>query len=200
MTRLGVNVHGFSLPEVLVSTFFVGFFGLMLHEFHRTVLKSVRTQEEVAQAQLAARVAIEMMSHELRVSGYSGAGQPLVGLRVATPQRIDIQADLTGDGDTDDANEVVSYRYDSSREALMRATGGAAPQPMVERVPAGLFTLRYRDQAGGELTGDLDATARGRVRAIEITLGVVCITTDPALPTARVIVETGRIQLRNPAS
>lgn len=198
MSRRQLAANGFSLPEVMVSSFFVVLFGLLLHEFHRGALRSVRTQEEISQAHDSARVVIEVMTHELRLAGYSAAGQSLTGLSVATPERIEIQCDLDGDGDTDDANEVIDYRYDGTREAVMRATGGGTPQPMLDRVPSGGFTLRYLDRDAIELPGDLDATARQRVRRVEISLAVTYVSPDPAL-SARVLRHTANVELRNRA-
>ena len=195
MRRL--DSRGVSLPEALVSTFFAVLFAAMMQQFNRSVLRAVRGQEELGGAQQAARVVTEIMTHELRLAGFSGAGQPLARLRVASPQVIEIQADLNGDGDIDDSNEIIGYRYDETREALMRSTGSAAPQPLIDHVPAEDFTLRYRDDAGVELTGDLSPAQRDRVRLVEINLGVTYVSPDPAQPGTRVLRHTVFAELRN---
>lgn len=179
--------------------FFAVLFAAMLHQFNRAVLRAVRVQEELGGTQQAARVVTEMMTHELRLAGYNGAGQMLARLRIANPQEIEFQADLNGDGDTDDSNEVIGYRYDKTREAVMRSTGGGAPQPLVDHVPADGFALRYRDNAGVELVGDLSRTQRDRVRLVEINLGVTYVNPDPAQPGSRVLAYTVVAELRNHA-
>ncbi len=125
MTPRTIAEDGFSLPELLVSMLFVVWFGAMLHQFSRAMLHSVRLQEERGWAQETVRVAVEVMTHELRLGGYSADGRPIAVLRTATADEVAIQSDLNGDGDTNDANEVISYRYDAGRQALMRATGAA---------------------------------------------------------------------------
>ena len=56
--------RGFSLPEVLVSMFFLSLFSVMLHQFNRAVLRSVRLQEARGEAQEVARIAIDVMTLE----------------------------------------------------------------------------------------------------------------------------------------
>jgi len=191
--------RGFSLPEVLVSMFFLSLFSVMLYQFNRAVLRSVRLQEMRGEAQEVARIAIDVMTRELRLSGYGGAGTPLPCLGVATPERVEVQADLNGDGDTGDANEIVTYAYDLEREALMRATGNAPPQPMVEHVPEGSFLLRYRDGSNVLLDGELDEATRARVRQIEISLQVVYPNPDPAQAAPLLVSQHGTVELRNAA-
>ena len=189
--------RGFSLPEVLVSTFFLTLFSVMLYQFNRAVLRSVRLQEVRGEAQEVARIAIDVMTRELRLSGYGGAGVPLPRLRAAGPERVEVQADLNGDGDTGDANEIVTYAYDLERETLMRATGTAPPQPMVEHVPEGNFLLRYRDDSNVLLEGELDEATRARVRQIEIGLRVVYPNPDPAPAAPIVVTQHATVELRN---
>ncbi len=190
---------GFSLAEVLVSTFFLSLFAAMLFQFNRAVLSSVRLQETCGEAQETARVAIDVMTRELRSSGYSGRGLPLVGLRIATSEHVELQADLNGDGDTDDANEVVGYAYDAERAALVRSTGNAPPQPMLDHVPDGGFLLHYRDGNNLQLPDDLDAAARARVHQVEISLRVVYPNPNPGQSAPVIVRQHGVVQLRNAA-
>jgi hypothetical protein len=181
----------------LISMFFLGLFAAMLFQFNRAVLSSVRLQETCGEAQETTRIVIDMMTRELRLSGYSGRGARLAGLRVATSERLELQADLNGDGDTDDANEVVGYSYDAERAALLRATGNAPPQPMLDHVPAGGFVLGYRDGNNVSLSGDLDAAARARVHQVEIGLHVVYPNPNPGQTTPVIVRQHGVVELRN---
>ena len=140
--------------------------------------------------------AADLMARELRVAGYGGNGVVLSALRAAAPDSVEVQADLNGDGDTTDANEIVGYRYDPTKQALMRSTGGGSPQPLVDHVPAGAFTLRYRDGAGVSLTGTLDAASRAQVREVEIQLGVE-FPADPGQHRTVLVTHSERVELRN---
>ena len=194
--RRARDQRGFSLAEVLVSTVIALWLALILHEFHRAVSRSVWAQEQRSQAQQIARVAADLMARELRVAGYGGNGVALATLRVAAPDQVEVQADLNGDGDTADANEIVGYRYDPTKQALMRSTGGGSPQPLVDHVPSGAFSLLYRDEAGTPLTGTLDAAARAQVREVEIHLGVE-FPADPTQQRTVLVTHIERVQLRN---
>jgi hypothetical protein len=196
----GVNASaGFSLPEVLVSVFFAVIFGAMLHEFNRAVFRSVQIQTLRTEAQETARIAVETMARELRAGGYSGSGTPLAPLRLASADAIEIISDLNGDGDTDDANEVIAYSYDETRQAIMRATGNAAPQPMVDHVPAGGFNLSYRDDQGELHPDAADASARARVREVEIKLSVQYYDPISAGSMPVMVNQTASARLRNGA-
>lgn len=192
----GRDQRGFSLAEILVSMVVALWLTIMLHEFHRVVARSVLAQEQRSQAQQLARVTVELMARELRLGGYSDAGAPLPPLRTATPESIEAQADLNGDGDTDDANELVGYSYDATRQALMRSTSGGSPQPLVDHVPPGAFRLQYRDRAGVLLTGTLNAATLAQVRDLDISLGVE-FTPDPTQPQTILVTHRARVQLRN---
>jgi hypothetical protein len=191
------NRRGASLPEAMVSTFFAVLFAAMMHQFNRAVLRAVRVQEELGGVQQAARVVTEMIVHELRLAGYSGAGSPLARLRIAAPQEIEFQADLNGDGDTDDSSEIIGYRYDKVRGAVMRATGGTSPQPLLDHIAPDGFRLRYRDDNGADVAGDLSAAQRDRIRLVEITLAATYPNPDPAQPGSRVLTHTVFAELRN---
>ncbi|HVN85641.1 MAG TPA: hypothetical protein VMW17_12435 [Candidatus Binatia bacterium] len=188
--------RGFSFAEVLVTMVFALWLALMLQQFQRTISFSVQAQEQRGQAQELARIGIDLMARELRLAGYSGAGTPLLPLRIAGPTTIEVQADLNGNGAVTDSNEVVNYSYDAAKQALMRSTSGGSPQPMVDHVPAGAFQLEYHDGAGTVLAGTLTAAARAQVREVVIRLGVEFPLRYPA-PHSVVVSHTERVQLRN---
>ncbi|MGE3540850.1 MAG: PilW family protein [Candidatus Tectimicrobiota bacterium] len=66
-----------------------------------------------------ARLSLEVISREARLSGYNPTGARFDGLLV-TLDVLQIKADLNGDGDTDDADEEIRYTYDSTRQAILR--------------------------------------------------------------------------------
>jgi hypothetical protein len=196
MNNEGGAEAGFTLAEVLVCSFFVLLFGAMLQQFSLAMLRAVGLAEEIGHAQEAGRVTCELMIGEMRQAGYDGAGGRLVPLRVAARDRLDLQADLNGDGDLFDAHEIVSYRYDAERQALMRASGGGAPQPLLENVPPDAFEVLYYGEGGVRLGSDLTTVAeRGRVRRVDLRLAVGYRIADS--PELRVVAQTATVQLRN---
>ena len=81
---------------------------------------------------------------------------------------------MTGDGDTDDANEFVAYAYDAARTQLVRGTGSAPPQPFVSDVPPGGVEFRYFAADGVELppVASPDATQSAAIRRVDVRVRV----------------------------
>jgi Tfp pilus assembly protein PilW len=174
--------RGTSLVELLVSTLFLSILTAISYSFARAALMTTRVQAVKSDAQEATVMALDVMARELRMAGFSGAGSQLSPLRSAAADRVEVAADLNGDGDTDDSNERIAYSYDDAAHQLRRATGGASPQPFVRNVAPMGFHLTYFDAAGTEIasssTGmtpaDLD-----RVRRIDVALQVEFTNPDP---------------------
>src|SRR5262249_14465839 len=118
------NERGASLGEVLVSIVFLGLLAADTQQFSGALLRGVRVLETASEVQEAARIGVALVVHDLRGAGYDGDGSLGNGLRLADADAVEIAADLNGDGDTDDSQEVVGYRFDRDRQTLMRVMGG----------------------------------------------------------------------------
>ena len=182
MRRSGQPQRGTSLVELLVSTLFLSILMAISYTFARAALMTVRVQEVKSEAQEATVMALDIMARELRMAGFSADGAALPPLRVAAPERVEVVSDLNGDGDTADSNERVAYSYDDTSHQLMRATGGASPQPFIRNVPPAGFHLSYFDAAGTEIpagsTG-MASTQLRRVHRIDLTVRVEATNPDP---------------------
>ena len=173
--RRAANQRGTSLVELLTSTLFVSILMAMSYGFARAALISARVQEVKSEAQEATVMALDVLTRELRMAGFSAAAQPLAGLLAANAQSVEVGSDLNGDGDLNDANEDIGYSYDPQQALLMRATGGASPQPFVHGVPRGGLHFSFFDAGGAEIpvpTGGLSAGDRLRVHRIDVLLQV----------------------------
>jgi len=135
--------RGSSLVELLVSTLFLSILMAISYSFARAALMSARVQEVKSEAQEITVMATDVLVRELRMAGFSAAGQPLTAVLAAAPDRVDVATDLNGDGDTDDSNERVEYCYDAAKSQVMRATGGGSPQPLVPNVPLDGLHFRF---------------------------------------------------------
>jgi hypothetical protein len=163
--------RGSSFVELLTSTLLVCILSAMSYGFARAALRSARVQEAKSETQEVAALALDVLSHELRMAGFSAAGQPLVGVRAAGPERVQVVADLNGDGDTADSNEVVTYTYDGDKRQLMRATSDGSPQPFARHVPAGGVRFSFYDATGAEIPAESMTLAdRQRIHRIDTTL------------------------------
>jgi len=193
------NDAGGTLIEVLVSTLLLSVLSAMAYAFARSTLVAVQGLDAQSEVQEVAVIAADVMTRELRLAGFSATAQPLTGLRVAEAERVDVAADLNGDGDTDDTHEVVSYRYDGAARQLVRATAGGAPQAFVTGVPAGGAHFTFHDATGTEVvpagTG-LSLDERRRVRSIgmELTVEIQQRLPDALVPRLVTLSETAHLR------
>ena len=176
------NQRGTSLAELLTATLFLSILMAMSYSFARAALMSAQVQEAKSEAQEATVMAVDVLTRELRMAGFSAAARPLAGLLAAEAQAVEVASDLNGDGHIDDPNEDIAYRYDAQQGLLMRATGGASPQPFVRGVARDGFQLSFFDTSGVEITsgaGGLSPADRRRVHRIDVRLLVELPNPDP---------------------
>ncbi|MBW2108238.1 MAG: prepilin-type N-terminal cleavage/methylation domain-containing protein [Deltaproteobacteria bacterium] len=173
--RLGFlarRARGFTLVELLVAmatgmvVLAAGINIVILHKH------AYQVQDQCAEMVQTARAALDMMSREVRMAGFDPTGAGFKGLAL-NPSRLCIHADLSGpnpddppDGDTDDPNECIVYRYDPEHLQIDRNTGGGY-QPFAENIVS--FTFGYLNKKGSsaQTTADirqvwLHITARTR--------------------------------------
>jgi len=181
MTESRHSTSGFTLVELLVGVLAFALFAVGVQQFTRTMLRGVRVLEAAAEAQEAARLGVQLIAGDLRDAGFSPTGALGNGLRRAAPDAVAIVRDLNGDGDSDDANEAVAYQYAADRRCLLRAPGGASPQPLINDVPNGGLRLTFVAADGSSLAdAELDPTARALVRRVVVRFAVEVANPDPA--------------------
>ena len=140
--------------------------------------KAYIAQEQIIEMTQIARAAMDMIGREARMAGYFNPSNPMqrdssanphfVGMP-ATDSRLEILADLNGDGDTGDANEHIIYTFDSANRMIRRNTGGGA-QPFAENIQD--FSFMYLDGHGNPAATD------AAVRKIRITITARTVKSD----------------------
>ena len=116
--------------------------------------------------------------------------------------QYDFRGNSTGsqpDSCPDDPGERVTYIYDGSEQVLKRATGGGAPQPLINDVPAGGFLLRYFDREGNEFEPPLNSQERALVHTMVVTVQVSARHPDPQVETPLTSELSSTVFLPNPA-
>lgn len=190
--------QGATLLELVVGMAFAALFAVMLHQLARSLLHGTAVLEAASEAEEAVRVALQVITRDLRDAGFSADGQLGNGIRNARPDGVDAVADRNGDGDTDDANERVGYSTDAPTRTLRRAMGLAPPQPFLPNLTTDGVFFRYYDATGTSLSIDPpNAPDRSRIRRIEVTLEIELPNPDPASPAPIRIAQSGSIALRN---
>ena len=183
MPNISVNTsHGLTLIELMIALS-IGM--IILGALTSTFIlqrKAYNTQEQVIEMTQIARAAMDIIGREVRMAGYFNLSNPMqrdsadkphfVGIP-NTISRLEILADLTGDGDTNDENEQIIYTFDSVNKMIRRNTGGGA-QPFAENIQA--FSFLYFDADGNPAATD------AAIRKIRITITARTVKNDPLNP------------------
>jgi type IV pilus assembly protein PilW len=168
---------GFTLVEVLMA---MALSSVVLAALVGTFVVQRRTyvlQEQITEMVQTARAAVDMMSREIRMAGYNPTGADFFGIPYHATQ-LRLRADLRGDGaddppdgDTDDPNEDITYKYYEATHQIKRKTGHGYFQPFAENIQA--FSILYLDSWGNPTAATAD------VRQIGITVTARTERPDP---------------------
>ena len=140
MTVIGARKResGFTLLEVLIAMSIATLLIGSMYSVFTSSQRSFRVQEQIAEAQQNARAAIQLMTRDIIMAGYSTNSNP--GIVFANGTSLTIR----------NGTSTVAYsRYSSAR--LGRRVGGGAPDAVAERVRKLSFKYKYYGN-GGEIT------------------------------------------------
>lgn len=130
--------RGFTLLEVLIAMGIATILLGSMYSVYTTSQKTFRVQEQIAEAQQNARAAIQLMSRDIIMAGYSTNSNP--GIVFANGTSLTIRNGMN----------LISYsRYSSNR--LGRRLGSSATDAVAERVRRLAFKYKYYGD-GGEIT------------------------------------------------
>jgi prepilin-type N-terminal cleavage/methylation domain-containing protein len=192
---------GFTLVELLVTmgiSFVLGSAGFL---FFRSQLRSLTDQSAGLDAIEGARAALDFMANEIRMAGANPAGTwPQTGacgagLSSAQTSRLTISWDGANGSPIDgtiDANESISYRYDSASNRIWRTVNGVDTLLILNAT--GLTFQYFKDAAAAAMSG-------GQVTSADCN-GVTNIQIAVQVKTARATTVTSvnlgaRVALRN---
>jgi prepilin-type N-terminal cleavage/methylation domain-containing protein len=194
--------RGFTLTELLVASLLFLIVLSGIYAFFRGQLYAIKSEEARLGTVEGARVGLDFMTREIRNAGYNPNGATCTGILLAQSQRIQIKSDLNENGNCLDANEDVTYAYDSGQEQITRDTGGGG-QPLVEKVPSSGFSLSYFRSNGTAIpmSGNPPAVASADlplIRGIKILIGPEVKHPDPWIGGKISTTLTTYVNRRNP--
>ncbi|HDZ90627.1 MAG: prepilin-type N-terminal cleavage/methylation domain-containing protein [Deltaproteobacteria bacterium] len=189
--------QGFTLIELLVAMVIALVLISAVSAAFLSQQKNYAVQEQVSEMIQTARASMDMIIREIRMAGYDptgtlqrddpteAGGVPFVGIPYDSSQleivadiagTTDAEGNVVGDGDTDDANEDIVYKfYDAADPTypnqIKRKTGNGTFQPFVENVEA--FSFTYLDADGNATTNTAD------IRQIKIAITTKTAEPDP---------------------
>jgi len=177
--------RGFTLIELLIAMA-VGLILLgAMYGVFTMYNKTVGVQEQIAEMQQTARVAMDIMTREIRMAGYDPTGSASAGIVSASSNALTYTLDITDaagtgppDGDTGDSNEYITYSLYTTygiQKLGRKSTASATNQPVAEHVQS--IAFEYFDEAG-------TATATtANIRRIKVTIVVRTSKPDPKYTT-----------------
>jgi Tfp pilus assembly protein PilW len=171
---------GFTLVELLVTmgiSFVLGSAGFL---FFRSQLRSLTDQSSGLDAIEGARAALDFMANEIRMAGANPAGTwPQTGtcgagLSNAQTSQLTISWDGANGRPIDgaiDANESITYRYDSSGKRIWRTVNGIDTKLIGNAT--GLTLQYFKDATAASMSGgQVASTDCNAVNNIQITVQV----------------------------
>jgi len=163
------KTDGFSIVEMLmaVAIGLIVLAGLVVTFVSQK--KAYDVQAQVAEMHQSARAALDMISRDVAGAGYDPTNYGLEAVPVAQAHKVQLRADLNGDGDTDDDFEDVTYELAGT---VINRTSGGSTVAFAENVAA--LNFLYYD-ADGNTTTDPD-----EILKIVITLTTRTSRPDPS--------------------
>lgn len=160
---------GFTLLELVVALALGMLTVAVVYSIYLTQARSMAAQNKKLAMQQEVRAVSDLVVRELRQAGYDPAGvnrdtdltNDFLGIS-GNASHLVIQADLNGDGKTDDSHERVSFSYDPNTFTLRRNTGGGR-QPFGDSIAS--FEVQYFDR-NGHLTTLPTQIRQVRVRVV----------------------------------
>jgi len=136
--------------------------------------KTFGTQERIAEMQQTARAAMDMMTREIRMAGYNPAGATFDGIPYDA-DKLEIYADLDGNGDTNGTNEYIKYTMDSDYPFEIRRDTGGGRQEFALNIQS--FSFVYLEADG--ITTVTTSADNNKIRQIRITITARTASPDP---------------------
>jgi prepilin-type N-terminal cleavage/methylation domain-containing protein len=161
--------RGLTLVELLIGMVIGLVAAAALTALLRTGLAA--WQRAGARAEVATEVAgaVDQIVRDLRLAGYDPRAAGIAGLTIAEAARLELTADLDGNGAIDtDSEERIGYRVATSSQSLQRVVGRQT-LPILSDVAAGGLQFAYYDAAGNALAPAAAATlANARFVTVDV--------------------------------
>jgi prepilin-type N-terminal cleavage/methylation domain-containing protein len=176
-----LNIKGLTLVELMIAmTVALVAFGL-IYQAYRAQQRARTREQLVVDMQQNARSALAFMRRELRMAGYDpravdgidndshdgvddNGESAHTGFSTARHQRVRFTLDLNGDGDDNDANEDIEYRFDDADDAnhdgiadagaatlKRKSTDGGSFSNLAYDIVAVAFAYAFDDDGDGAL-------------------------------------------------
>lgn len=182
--------RGFTLLELLITVTLMGIILAGINNTFQAQEKAYVLQDRVAEMNQNVRVALEIMSRDIRNAAYdptkndptnanfgTGAG---ARIQTATSTSLVFTQDQDGSGSIDASREWLGYQYDAANDEIEQCSGsaGCTWNPIVDNIQSLLFRYIYADgdnsdEASANMPDDTDADLTNDfedIREVEIQI------------------------------
>lgn len=165
--------HGFTIIEMLIALLITAIILAVVYDTFVSQRNVLRTQELITEMHQNVRATISMILSEIKLAGLSPLEVEFDGI-IYSPDQLQIRIDMTGNGDTLDSNEDITYKFDPNTLEILRRTGGGGFQTFAENIQN--FAFEYYDANYNK------TTQSDNISTIKITIVGRTSSPDPDFP------------------
>jgi prepilin-type N-terminal cleavage/methylation domain-containing protein len=206
--------RGLSLLEVMIGLALTPIVLAGIHSAYRAQAFALKANNTAYSQQELARATLDLIAREVRMSGYDPSGLALVlspgpacpgvrqGLLEATPNRLNIRADLDGDGLVTGVGEDVVYELDLTLHQVRR-TDAMGSVVLLEDAPNDGLVIRYFDTNNPPVelvpAPSLSTGERDCVGSVHVVVRTSTPNPDPQAGTSLVTEASSQVAIRSRA-
>jgi type IV pilus assembly protein PilW len=173
-------MKGMTLVELLVGMLLGLVAAAAMTALLRVGVAASERAGSMAEMTIEAAAAVDQLVRDVRIAGYDPTGAGIAAFTLTAADRIELQADLDGDGTIDASSEErIGWRVATSSRSLQRVVG-AQTLPILSDVAADGFRLAFVDGAGATLD-PAAPTTRTAVRLVTVDLHTVATAGSPGV-------------------
>lgn len=173
---------GFSLVEFLISSTILVVLGASVFSAITDIGRTASFQTEVQNVLQNTRLAIDTLARRIKQAGNNPLNAAFEGITIGGAQQVQIRSDLTGsapgqpnkgdpDGDTNDVDENVTFRYNAGDRTIEMVLGDGTVNRIASYISA--FSMEYFDTTGSV------TTVGANVRRIRVAISGASTLRDP---------------------
>lgn len=175
--------QGFTLIELLIalatgSIVLMGLSNLYISQSNLYMLR-----QQVSDMQQNARIGMDKMIRDIRMTGYDPTGNAGAGVSLGEPTKIQVTFDLNEDGDVKDENEDITYSLNPSggdgHLTLDRSVAPGKMKPIADNIESLAFSYTLADGSTTDNPSDADLS---QIRQVKIVLTSQTVWPDSDYP------------------